>query len=759
MKKHFLFLIILLPLITFSQKNYSNQEIQRLEELGKVWGILHNFSPAMARGVIATDSLVTDVAEALVNDPSAETLKNGLTKMLSRIQDPLTHVITDANTTIQLFTENDSIPSQYELQGDVLYIAFPTSFAVYDTAKKLPWMELKNLASYKGIVLDLRNKNNNTGDYAFTEKYGAEILNSVIDHDLRLPMAQFRYQAGFLDQKDQVVGNNVYNAGWYTTATDAFPYHEKETSIKSNISFVVNKFTGGELLSHIIALQSAGKCKIIFEGNAEDYINGVAIDYITAIDSIKLKIRVGDLIAQNGNIIGGPDLIIPEITDKKTFFDQCANLTLDETAKKIDAGAGLYIHPYPTLHDKDMFVPVGLRLFGLYNYWNAIRYFNPNMHLIKQSWDSVLTEFIPRFINATDSATYYFTIRDLVSRIHDSHGFFGRLPTMPGVTAQYGFTIPLSVKSIDNHYYIVAKDTAQQLKDFMLWDEITHIDGVPINTYKQKFRTRFAASNEWTFERDVTGRILLSGVKNSIVKLTLKRAGKQLILPATRSRSDFYPDYKSINLYNKHKDIEILPGNIGYVNMDILNTDRVDKLFDTLMHTKAIVFDIRNYPNGTAWSIVPRLAEHDSVAVKFGKPYVTCESINLLPQLTVKTDYFIVNAEKQKPAYKGKIIMLCNAETQSQAEYTIMMFQGAAGKRVTVIGSPTAGADGNVTSITLPGGFQTYFSGMEVLYPDGKLTQQCGIRIDIPARPTPAGLQAGKDEVLERAITFIETGK
>ncbi|MBG9376143.1 hypothetical protein I5907_07850 [Panacibacter sp. DH6] len=759
MRKFFLLLIISLPFTTFAQKNYSNAEIQRLAELGKVWGMLHNFSPAMARGTIATDSLITDVAEALANDPSAETLKSGLSKMLAKLHDPLTHVMHDANTTVTIFTESDSIPSYYELEGDVIYIAYPTGFAVYDTAKKLPWMNLKNLARYKGIVLDLRNKNNENGDYAFTEKYGAEILNSIIDDQLRLPMSQFRYQAGFLDQKDQTVGNNVYSAGWYTTAADIFPSHKKETVIKSNICFVVNKFTGGELLAYIIALQSAGKCKIIFEGNAEDYTNGIAIDYVTDIDSVKLKIRVGDLLTKNGNIIGGPDLIMPEISDKKTFFDQCTRLTLNTTPDKKDVGAALYIHPYPTLHEKDMFVPVGLRLFGLYNYWNAIRYFNPNMHLIKQSWDSVLTEFIPRFINATDSATYYFTIRDLGSRIHDSHGFFGRLPAMPGVTAQFGFTVPLSIKSIDNRYYIVAKDTAQQLKDFWLWDEVTHIDGIPVNTYKQKFRTRFAASNEWTFERDVTGRILLSGAKNSIVQLSIQRKGRQIIIPATRSRSDFYPDYKTINFYNKHKDIEILPGNIGYVNMDILNTDRIDKLFDTLMHTKAIVFDIRNYPNGTAWSIVPRLAVHDSVAVKFGKPYVTYESIYLQPQVTVKTDYFIVDADKTKPPYKGKIIMLCNAETQSQAEYTIMMFQGAAGKRVTVIGSPTAGADGNVTSITLPGGFQTYFSGMEVLYPDGKLTQQCGIRIDIPAKPTPAGLQAGKDEVLERAITFIETGK
>ena len=103
--------------------------------------------------------------------------------------------------------------------------------------------------------------------------------------------------------------------------------------------------------------------------------------------------------------------------------------------------------------------------------------------------------------------------------------------------------------------------------------------------------------------------------------------------------------------------------------------------------------------------------------------------------------------------------MLCDEQTQSQAEYTIMMFQGAAGKRVTVIGSATAGADGNVTAVRLPGGYSTYFSGLEVLYPDGSQTQQTGIRINIKVEPTVTALKQGKDEVLQRAIEFIESGK
>jgi carboxyl-terminal processing protease len=78
---------------------------------------------------------------------------------------------------------------------------------------------------------------------------------------------------------------------------------------------------------------------------------------------------------------------------------------------------------------------------------------------------------------------------------------------------------------------------------------------------------------------------------------------------------------------------------------------------------------------------------------------------------------------------------------------------------VTCIGSQTAGADGNVSSITFPGGYVTYMSGIGVYYPDGSETQRVGIIPDIEVKPTIDGIKNRKDEVLERAIEFIQAEK
>ena len=75
---------------------------------------------------------------------------------------------------------------------------------------------------------------------------------------------------------------------------------------------------------------------------------------------------------------------------------------------------------------------------------------------------------------------------------------------------------------------------------------------------------------------------------------------------------------------------------------------------------------------------------------------------------------------------------------------------------VMTIGNQTAGADGNVSYFSLPGGITTYYSGIGVFYPDLSPTQRVGIRIDHEVKPTIKGIQQGKDEVLVYAIDYIK---
>lgn len=165
------------------------------------------------------------------------------------------------------------------------------------------------------------------------------------------------------------------------------------------------------------------------------------------------------------------------------------------------------------------------------------------------------------------------------------------------------------------------------------------------------------------------------------------------------------------------------------------------------MNTKGIIIDIRNYPSTfVPFSLGSYFIADTTAFVKF-----TQGDVNNPGTFTFTKDLKIPNSEQ---SYKGKLVVIVNELSQSQAEYTAMAFR--AGDNTTVIGSTTAGADGNVSRIDLPGGLRTMISGIGVYYPDGMETQRVGIVPDIVVTPTIEGIRQGRDELLEKAIELIK---
>jgi len=95
--------------------------------------------------------------------------------------------------------------------------------------------------------------------------------------------------------------------------------------------------------------------------------------------------------------------------------------------------------------------------------------------------------------------------------------------------------------------------------------------------------------------------------------------------------------------------------------------------------------------------------------------------------------------------------------TISATEGSGVAFQLANGTKF--VGSQTAGASGNFTLFWAPGGIRIVFTGMAARYVDGRQFQRIGIWPDVEIRPTIAGMRAGKDEVLERAVTYLRNGR
>src|SRR5690554_2636660 len=153
---------------------------------------------------------------------------------------------------------------------------------------------------------------------------------------------------------------------------------------------------------------------------------------------------------------------------------------------------------------------------------------------------------------------------------------------------------------------------------------------------------------------------------------------------------------------------------------------------------KGIIIDIRNYPS----SFVP--FSLGSYFVSSSTPFVKFTNGNVdNPGEFIFTENLKIPSKGK--TYQAKLIVSVNELSQSQAEYTSMAFR--AGDNTTIIGSTTAGADGNIFAIFLPGGIHTALSGIGVYYPDGTPTQRIGIVPDVEVKPTIKGIREGKDEL------------
>jgi C-terminal processing protease CtpA/Prc len=178
--------------------------------------------------------------------------------------------------------------------------------------------------------------------------------------------------------------------------------------------------------------------------------------------------------------------------------------------------------------------------------------------------------------------------------------------------------------------------------------------------------------------------------------------------------------------------------------------------------TKALIFDLRGYPLGTHPVIGGRLATKDAAvaarilapvvdalerAADRGPRVVTPGMATTARSFTEKLQYAVPDG---RPRYDGHVYVLIDERSISQSEQAALFYRTVA--RATLVGSNSAGADGDYTTFALPGGVGFTFTGGTVLAPDGTPIQGVGLTPDIRVTPTIAGIRAGRDEVLECAV-------
>lgn len=386
----------------------------------------------------------------------------------------------------------------------------------------------------------------------------------------------------------------------------------------------------------------------------------------------------------------------------------------------------------------------GFRLLALYKYWNMIQYFFPYKHLMDKNWNGALREYIPLFIRAKNELEYELAAVRIIGDIQDTHanlwGGGDKINEEKG-----GFYPPFHVRFIEGKLVVTDyyNPELREVAGLEIGDVITHLNGKTVENLTDSLSGYYPASNMAARLRDISGDILRSKTPRINIQFISTGAQQQKELA-------LYPR-DSLNIYrwyrrDNEKCYQLLDGNIGYVTLKSIKEEDIPIIKESFKNTKGIIIDIRNYPS----TFVPFLL--GSFFVAETTPFVKFTGGNVdHPGEFTFTE--ALQIPKGPETYTGKLVVIVNELSQSQAEYTAMAFR--AGANTTIIGSTTAGADGNVSTILLPGGLRTMISGIGVYYPDGTETQRVGIVPDIEVHPTIEGIKAGRDELLEKALEII----
>lgn len=407
-----------------------------------------------------------------------------------------------------------------------------------------------------------------------------------------------------------------------------------------------------------------------------------------------------------------------------------------------------YIYPQGnTIHlgertkSTNVYPDIKYRLLSLFRYWNVIFYFYPYKTMIPVNWNNVLSENIPLFLDAKNAVEYHLALKALAVSIQDSHSF------VSSSVFQNNFfrkQLPLLFTFVNDSLVVEhTLDSVQFVEDLAIskGDIILEINNESIFNIKDKYFKFSEGSN--IFRKNFMVSAYARWVMIDTVPITYlhqKTIQKGHII--SLDNTVFNNRYDSIN--NAKINYCLINDTLGYINLNYLSISKIPEMINLMFNTKGIIFDTRSYPQFSMYSLLPYLP-HDTITPSFAGWRPT----NGLPG---SFDYFRVEplTQLKDSLYKGDVIILVNVESLSRCEFYAMALQ-LCNKSIT-IGSTTAGADGDVSTVTLPGNIKTWFSGIAIEYANGEKTQQNGVKIDIPITMSPSDYRIYKDPYLQKVI-------
>lgn len=745
--------------------------LQRLHILADVWGKAFLFHPHLVRSDKPLDwsAVLEEAIPVIERSTTTKEFTEALnTTIFNRLSDVSTFAVTVSKTskTKDTCTHNTELPQLLHIAPHILYLNF-SCYAYRDTAQIIPLYNLINtIEKNDTLVIDLRPS--------------ADFDTRAFDFILKTvqPLAfRFTQQASVAYQQYKGWNNfgpSVYQQQWVVTGVAAkLSYSDWSAANQFNptqelqrrkalpnqktVVIIVNKAVMLALRDELAEAQRNDKTFIVVDMQESNFIQQYATNFIPSqqrysicSDTVGI-VAMTDVLRYKGKVFA-PDTTISNLNDH-ILPDIIQALLL----RKIVSGTPDYTVESPYKRpdfSRSQVLSREVKLRGLFKTWTILGYFYPHLPFSKAQWDSVLKVFIPKVEHTASIPEYHLVLQELATLLGDTHS------AQWIMNWQWRNNIPLvpfKLKKIQDR--VIVTECATSLSSTIplhIGDEVTAINGKSITEFETFWKRYTPASTEAAMYQtlystsNLENICKLTSVSTATLSIRTTQEEKLLLnIPLSQKVAwEQKPQKLSLTLQN----------GIGYIKLfELTQLSLYDSLINAFEHTtQGLILDLRGYPKISHFDLLTRLTSKPISSGVFETPLVSPYLRNG-QGFSVRLNT-ITSSQTLEPHptvhYTKPIIALIDESLISAAEDFCIYLKNI--NRVVFVGSQTAGTDGDIAQIQLPGEASLIFTGVKVRYPDGSPFQRIGILPNIKVLTTVKGIREQRDEILEKGIETLQ---
>jgi carboxyl-terminal processing protease len=275
------------------------------------------------------------------------------------------------------------------------------------------------------------------------------------------------------------------------------------------------------------------------------------------------------------------------------------------------------------------------------------------------------------------------------------------------------------------------------------------IDGQPLSEILRTLR--LVALYEPSARNQIPAEIIVgyvNGPPGTSVALTFldgRNRVRRAVVPREHLKGELVPLFPALPAQFVEFESARLRGGVGYVRFNLFAAPVLDKFCAALRSFKdapGLVLDLRGNRGGLLGLVYGLGGLFEPRPVSFGV-------------MRTRAGWHDLGITPQKNNYRGQLVVLIDAETQSAAEMFAAGVQASG--RAVVVGERSAGATLPSAAKELPTGAILQYAFADFVGGDGRHIEGVGVEPNLPVRLTRRQLLAGRDPQLEAALKAIET--